>query len=132
MYAHVLAESLPTGYMPAGHLVRLGILPATGNCSQWIIGRWTATLAECLPTLNNRSKLQVIQKELVMIYGHDIHFVGQCVLSVFCFVLLYHVLHSLMPYLSLFLIPLDRLIFPKGKKHHQYVMISRGKGLKDI
>ena len=60
MYAHVLAESLRAGYMPAGHLVRLELLPATNNCSQWIIGRWTATLGECLPKLNNRSKLQVI------------------------------------------------------------------------
>ena len=132
MYAHVLAESLPAGYMPAGHLVRLGLLLATDNCSQWIIDLWTAILGEWLPTLNNRSKLQVIQKELVMICGHDIHFVGQCVLCVFCFVLLYHVLHSLMLYLSIFLIPLDRLIFPKGKKHHQYVMISRGTGSKNI
>ena len=60
MYAHVPAESLPTRYMPAGHLVRLGLLPATDNYSQWIIGRWTAILGECLPTLNNRSKLQAI------------------------------------------------------------------------
>ena len=132
MYAHVLAESLPAGSMSAGHLVRLGLLPLTDNCSQWIIGHWTATLGECLPTRNNRSKLQVIQKDLIMICGHDIHFVGQRVLSVFCFVLLYHVPHSLMLYLSLFLIPLDRLIFLKGKKHHQYVMISREKGLKNI
>ena len=132
MYAHVLAESLPARYVPAGYLVQLGHLPATHNCSQWIIGRWTATFGECLSTLNNRSKLQVIQKDLVMICGHDIHFVGQCVPSVFCFVLFYHVLHSLMLYLSLFLAPRDRLIFLKGKKHHQYVMISKGKGLKNI
>ena len=131
MYAHVLAESLPARYVPAGHLVQLGLLPAIDNCSLWIIGRWTATPGECLPTLNNRSKLQVIQKDLVMICGHDIHFVGQSVLSVFCFVLLYHVLHSLMLYLSLFLTPLDQLIFLKGKKHHQYVMISRRTGLKN-
>ena len=82
MYAHVLAESLPARYVPAEHLVRLGLLPATDNCSQRIIGRWTATLGECLPALNNRHKLQVIQKDLVMICGHDIHFVGKCVL--FC------------------------------------------------
>ena len=59
--------------MPAGHLVRLGLLSLKDNCSQWIIGHWTATLGECLPTRNNSSKLQVIQKDLVMIRGHDIH-----------------------------------------------------------
>ena len=118
MYAHVLAESLPARYVPAGHLVRLGLLSTTDTCYQWITDRWTATLGESLPALNNRHKLQVVQKELVMICGYDIHFVGQCVPSVFCFVLLYHVLCSLMLYLSLFLTPLDRLIFLKGKKHY--------------
>ena len=60
----------------------------------------------------------------VMAFSHDIHLVKQCALSVFCFVLLYHVLHSLMLYLSLFLTPRVRLIILKRQNHHRYVMIS--------
>ena len=60
-----------------------------------------------------------------MAFSHDIQLVKQSALSVFCFVLLYHVLHSLVLYLSLFLIPRVRLIILKMKNHHRYVMISQ-------
>ena len=64
-----------------------------------------------------------------MTCSHDIHLVRQCVLSVLCFVLLHHVLHFLILYLSLFLTSLVRLILLKEKEHYQYIMISRRRSL---
>ena len=64
MYAHIPAESSPVGYVPAGHLIRLGLSPTTDSCSQRIVGHWKATLGGHLSALNNGNKLQVIQKIL--------------------------------------------------------------------
>ena len=64
MYAHIPAESSPVGSVPAGHLIRLGLLPTTDSCSQRIVSRWTATLGGRLSALNNGNELQVIQKIL--------------------------------------------------------------------
>ena len=68
----------------------------------------------------------------IVVFIYDIHLFRQYAWSVFCLMLLYYALHSLMVHLSSFLTLCVRFIPVKGKKHHRYVMISGGMGLENI